>query len=329
MKNHIYIIAIFTLVAACQNKPLNVSIKLNEEMLLRNLKVISQDSMEGRFFGTEGNIKAQKYIEHQFDSLGIEPAFSNGRIQEFDHTFRGEERQKIYPISNLPEDFANVSDTTVTGGNVVTMIKGEINKTIVITSHLDHLGIRKGEIFNGADDDASGSAALLTIANYFKNKSPKHTLIFAAVDAEEIGSLGCDYLLENSPIDVENIVLNVNMDMIAHNDSFQLYASGLYHYPNLKQPLDDLKSTKIDLIYGHDDPNSKDLQDWTFSSDHRIFHKKQIPYIYFGVEDHKDYHQSTDDFENINKEFYVDAVKLIIRAIEGFDSFLYDESHKI
>jgi Zn-dependent M28 family amino/carboxypeptidase len=218
-----------------------------------------------------------------------------------------------------------VPDTTVTGGNVVTMIKGESEKAIVITGHLDHLGVQDGEIFNGADDNASGAAALLSIANHFKNKSPKHTLIFAAVDAEEIGSLGTEYLLNNLPIPIENIVLNINMDMIAHNDSLQLYASGLYHYPNLKQPLDSLKSTEINLLYGHDDPNDKDFEDWTFSSDHRIFHRKQIPFIYFGVEDHKDYHKSTDTYENINKAFYIDAVTLIIEAIEGYDSYLFNE----
>jgi Zn-dependent M28 family amino/carboxypeptidase len=329
MKNYIYIIACLTLILACQNNSSNKSIKVNEEMLLYNLKVISHDSMQGRFFGTEGNYKTQRFIAKQFDSLGIEPAFSSGSIQKYPFTFKGKFRQRIYPISNLAEDFSNVPDTTVTGGNIVTMIKGKSEKAIVITGHLDHLGIKDGEIFNGADDDASGAAALLTIANYFKNKSPKHTLIFAAVDAEEIGSLGCDYLLNNFPIAIKNIALNINMDMIAHNDSLELYASGLYHYPNLKQPLDDLKSTKINLLYGHDNPNDKNVEDWTFESDHREFHKRQIPFIYFGVEDHKDYHKSTDTYENINKEFYIDAVGLIIEAIEGYDSFLSNKYKRL
>lgn len=326
MRYCIYLLALLPLVLTCQNNSSNEIIKVDEEMLLYNLKVISHDSMQGRFFGTEGNYKTQRFIAKQFDSLGIEPAFSSGSIQNYPYTFKGKFRQEYYPISNPAEDFSNVPDTTVTGGNVLAMIKGESEKAIVITGHLDHLGVISGEIFNGADDDASGTAALLTIANYFKNKSPKHTLIFAAVDAEEIGSLGCEYLLNNFPIALENIVLNVNMDMIAHNDSMQLYASGLYHYPNLKQPLENLKSTKINLLYGHDNPNNKDVDDWTFQSDHRVFHEKGIPFIYFGVEDHKDYHKPTDTYENINKEFYIDAVRLIIEAIEGYDSFLFNES---
>jgi len=328
MEKYFYLIACLSIVLACQNKPLDKETKLDEEMLFYNLKAISHDSMQGRFYGTEGNYKAQKFIAGQFDSLGIEPAFAEGSIQKFPFTFTGKFRQRIYPISNLAEDFSNVKDTTVTGGNVVTMIKGEIESAIVITAHLDHLGVRNGNIFNGADDDASGVAALFSIASYFKKNPPQHTLIFAAVDAEEIGSLGCEYLLENFPIALEKIALNVNMDMIAHNDSLELYASGLYHYPQLKQPLDELKPSKIKLLYGHDDPSNDTIEDWTFSSDHRIFHEKQIPFIYFGVEDHKDYHKATDIYENINKEFYTEAVSLIIDAIEGYDSFFINESNE-
>lgn len=323
MKKYYYTILILLIIIACKQVATKEISDVNDEMLLQNLKVISHDSMEGRFFGTEGNNKTQKFIAKQFDLIGIEPVFSSGYIQKYPYTFQGKFRQNVYPISNPAEDFSNVPDTTVTGGNVVAMIKGEIKKTIVITGHLDHLGIKNGEIFNGADDDASGAAALLSIAKYFKNNTAKHTLIFAAVDAEEIGSLGCDFLLNNFPIDLENIVLNINMDMIAHNDSSELYASGLYHYPNLKKPLDNIKSAKVNLLYGHDDPKEEGVQDWTFSSDHREFHKRQIPFIYFGVEDHKDYHKASDTFETINQEFYINAVKLIIEAIEGYDSFLY------
>lgn len=295
-------------------------------MLLYNLKVLSHDSLQGRFFGTEGNYKAQRFIAAQFDSLDIKPAYPSGYIQKFPHTFKGEFRQDVYPVSSPKSDFSNVPDTTVIGGNVVAMIKGENDKAIVITGHLDHLGVKNDEIFNGADDNASGSAALISIANYFKDKPLRHTLIFAAVDAEEIGSLGADYLLNNFPVSKQDIALNINMDMIAHNDSEELFASGSYHYPYLKQPLEDLKSSNIKLLFGHDNPTNKNSEDWTFSSDHREFHKRQIPYIYFGVEDHEDYHQSTDTYDNINEIFYVDAVELIIDAIEAYDAYLSNPS---
>ncbi|GGW49641.1 M20/M25/M40 family metallo-hydrolase [Arenibacter certesii] len=325
MKKYLFLFSCIALVLACKTQLIPETVSINEDKLLYNLKVISHDSMQGRFFGTEGNYKTQQFVADQFKALGIAPAFASGSIQQFPYTFKGKFRQRIYPITNPAEDYSNVPDTTVTGGNVVTMIKGKSDKAIVITAHLDHLGIKNGEIFNGADDDASGTAALLAIADHFKTKSPKHTLIFAAVDAEEIGSLGADNLLNNFPTAIENIALNINMDMIGRNDAFQLYAAGLYHYPHLRQPLDNIKSTKIELLYGHDDPNDEAKADWTFSSDHRIFHKKQIPFIYFGVEDHKDYHRPTDTYEQINKTFYISAVELIIEAIENYDSFLMDE----
>tara|TARA_R110002073_G_scaffold335987_1_gene529751 strand:- start:18053 stop:18979 length:927 start_codon:yes stop_codon:yes gene_type:complete len=298
-------------------------IKINEKLLLENLQQLSSDEFEGRGFSKEGNYKAQQLMANQFKALGLASVLDSGYIQQFPYTFKGKRRQRMFPIDSLGKDAENVPDTTVVGGNVLAMVKGKTDKVIVVTGHLDHLGIRNGEIYNGADDDASGTAALVAIAAYFKTKAPKHTLVFAAVDAEEIGSLGADYLVNNFPLDIQKVVLNVNMDMIAHNDSLQLYASGLYHYPQLKKPMENINSP-ISLLFGHDDPDNKDLDDWTFSSDHRIFHKLKIPFIYFGVEDHKDYHKATDTFENINQEFYIEAVKLIIQVIENYDNTVKD-----
>ena len=73
---------------------------------------------------------------------------------------------------------------------------------------------------------------------------------------------------------------------------------------------------------GHDNPNDKTQDNWTYSSDHISFHREKIPFIYFGVEDHKDYHKDTDTFETINQSFYIEAVKLITEAIESFDDYL-------
>jgi len=235
--------------------------------------------------------------------------------------YKGKRRQRMFPVKGKERTDANVPDTTVVGGNVISMVKGKSDKVIVITGHHDHLGIRNGKIYNGADDDASGTAAVIAIADYFKDKTPNHTLVFATVDAEEAGMHGSAYLVKNFPLGKENIVLNVNMDMISRNDKNELYACGLFHYPNLREPLTKVNST-INLLSGHDDPNNKTQQNWTNSSDHRSFHKEKIPFIYFGVEDHKDYHKDTDTFENINQEFYVEAVKLIIQAVENYDSFL-------
>ncbi|MFY0631457.1 MAG: M20/M25/M40 family metallo-hydrolase [Flavobacteriaceae bacterium] len=311
----------FILVASLTSCQTEKEVTINKEALLANLKELSSDAYEGRGFSRPGNYRAQKLIASKFKELGLDTYLESGYIQQFDQTLKGRTRQYLFPIADAKKDFSNVPDTTVVGGNVVGVIKGKSDKAIVITGHLDHLGIRNGKIYNGADDDASGTVALFAMAEYFKNKSPNHTLIFAAVDAEEIGSHGAEYFAANFKDAKEKIALNVNMDMIAHNDSLRMYASGLYHYPQLKPQLENIESP-ITLLFGHDDPKDKKLQDWTFSSDHRIFHKRGIPFIYFGVEDHKDYHQDTDTFENINQDFYYEAVKLIIQVIENYDQTL-------
>ena len=311
------LVASFSL-SACQTA---TPPEIDAVSLLSDLKEISSDAYEGRGFSTKGNYKAQEYIAKRFEEIGMTPYLESGFIQKFEQKLSGRSRQRLFPIENPAEDFSNVPDTTVVGGNVVAKIKGQSEKTIVITGHLDHLGIRNGELYNGADDDASGTCALIALAAYFKNSKPKHTLIFAAVDAEEVGMYGAEYFASNHPNVKENVVLNINMDMIAHNDANELYAVGLYHYPQLKPQLEKLDSS-INLLFGHDDPNNKEVQDWTYSSDHRIFHQRKIPFVYFGVDDHKDYHQPTDTFENINQEFYIAAVKLIAQVIERYDTTL-------
>lgn len=266
-------------------------------MLIQNLKVISHDSMEGRFFSTIGNLRTRKFLVNQFKILGLKPVIEKEYVQEFD---------------------SNLSNDSIKGGNILAMIPGQTEKMIVITAHFDHLGMDNGRIFNGADDNASGTSALLTMASYFKDKSLKHTLIFAATDGEELGSLGCEYLLNNFPKNIDDIDLNINMDMISRNRHDELYASGLYHNPGLTGYLDKI-NTEINLEYGNDDPNDLNGEDWTFSSDHQEFFKRKIPYIYFGVENHEDYHMPTDTFDRIDPGFYTEAVRLIIQVVENCD----------
>jgi Zn-dependent M28 family amino/carboxypeptidase len=177
-------------------------------------------------------------------------------------------------------------------------------------------------IYNGADDNASGVAALLTFAQYFSKNRPSHSIMFVALDGEEMGHQGAKALVKDFPFPLDEVVLNINMDMISRNDNNELYASGTYHYPFLKESLLTLnKSKKINLIFGHDIPGTGS-DDWTLASDHAQFHLKKIPFIYFGVEDHEDYHQPSDTFENIHPEFYVSAVQLILQSIIKLDKDL-------
>lgn len=269
--------------------------------LIEDVRILSADEMGGRSADAPGIEKARDYIEKRYRESGIKDLFGFGYRQGFRI-----ERSGKSPIRAI---------------NFVGQIKGKkrSDKYIVITAHYDHLGMRNGSVFNGADDNASGTAALFAIATYFAKNSPEHTLIFAAFDAEEMGLLGAKEFVANPPVAKENILLNINMDMISRSDKGELYAAGTYHYPQFKPALEAAqKKAKVKLLLGHDRPELG-MGDWTNQSDHAAFHAAKIPFIYFGVEDHKDYHRPTDDFANIQPEFYVRAVETIIEAIREFD----------
>ena len=120
----------------------------------------------------------------------------------------------------------------------------------------------------------------------------------------------------------KHIVLNLNMDMISRSDKNELFVVGASNNKDLKQILQKNQySSKIELLMGHDGYDG--LDNWIYSSDHANFHKKGIPFLYFGVEDHEDYHEPTDIFENIHPEFYVEAVKTILSVFEKVDTLRY------
>jgi len=271
----------------------------NGERLLQHIKILSSDDFEGRRTGTKGSTKARKYIINQFKKLNVLPLLETF-TQHFSFTRRG----KMY-----------------NGVNVLGFIKGTTSpyKYIVISAHYDHEGIINDEIYNGADDDASGVSALFAFAEYFKNNPPKHSVILAAFDSEELGLKGSKYFVNNSIVPLYYIEANINMDMISRSDKNELFAVGTRYNATLKHLISDFKqSEKVTLLIGHDGKDGK--QNWTNSSDHGSFHKKKIPFLYFGVEDHKDYHRPTDDYENIHPEFFIEAVNVIISVFRQLDA---------
>jgi len=282
----------------------NAQSYFNGEHLLLHIKTLSSDAFEGRQTGTKGGIKAKQYIIDQFEKLGVQP-LGEGFEQEFSFT----RRNKSY-----------------TAGNVLGLIKGtEFPESyIVISAHYDHLGIRKKEgqsdhIYNGADDDASGTSALFSFAEYFKNNPPKHSVILTAFDSEELGLKGSKYFVDHARVPLESIMVNLNMDMISRSDKKELYAVGTRYNAALKSLILNFKPAgNLKLLTGHDGEDGK--QNWTGSSDHGSFHNKKIPFLYFGVEDHKDYHKASDHYENIHPEFYKDAVRLIISVFNELDA---------
>ncbi|MFN1835412.1 M28 family peptidase [Balneola sp. MJW-20] len=270
-------------------------VKLNTMQLIEDLEFISSDSTQGRRTGTDGNRIAREYLIKRLTGIGVKP-------------FRGQ-YQHPFEFSRRNESY--------TGINIVAVSEGVSDSMIVISAHYDHIGRRDSLIFNGADDNASGTAALLALADYFSKVRTKHTLVFAAFDAEEMGKRGADAFVADSLVR-NKTVLNINMDMIAQNQDNEIYASGTYHYPFLRPVLEDLNTGEIRLLFGHDRPDSEQ-DDWTYASDQSAFHDAGIPFIYFGVEDHPHYHRHTDGFDTIPQEFYRRSVSLILDAVIAFD----------
>ena len=276
---------------------------LEADQLLTDVRVLAADSLEGRRTGTEGNQKAQAYLLEAFAAAGLH-AFGDDYAQPF----------------TFSRDGADVR-----GVNLVGYVEGSEHPDsfIVLTAHYDHLGRRNGEIYNGADDNASGTAGLLAAARHFAEQPPRHSIIFAALDAEEMGLQGARAFLKSPPVSVEQIHLNVNLDMISRSEAGELFAAGTYHYPFLKPYLEDVgEGSAVDLRFGHDRPDLPSGDDWTMSSDHGPFHQAGIPFVYFGVEDHAGYHKPTDDYEDITPDFFAEAVELVVAAVTSLDANL-------
>jgi len=270
--------------------------------LIKDIRTLSANKFEGRRTGTKGNRLAQFYILDRFKQAGL---------QLFHGTYE-------YPFYFME------GEKRVMGTNLYGYIPGKTEDVIVITGHYDHLGIRQREgqtdsIYNGADDNASGSAALLSLIRYYQQHPPTHTLIFAALDGEEEGLQGAKAFLQQPPVPLDRIKLNINMDMVSRNEKGELYVCGTNHYPALKQYVSRVAdSSALKVLMGHDKPE-EGSNDWTNQSDHYEFHRKGIPFLYFGVEDHADYHKASDEFERIDPRFYYQAVQTVKTAIDVAD----------
>uniref|UniRef100_UPI00404A2DB9 M28 family peptidase n=1 Tax=Daejeonella sp. TaxID=2805397 RepID=UPI00404A2DB9 len=274
---------------------------IDRSSLLRDIKTLSSDLFAGRKTGTEGNKAAAEYISARFTEAGL---------KSFQDHYR-------HPFS-----FKNRKSELINGTNLIGFVKGKTDNVIVISAHYDHVGVTNSMIYNGADDNASGVSVLFGIAEYFNVHKPRNTLLFIAFDAEEMGLQGAYSFLKEPVISIKSIIMNVNVDMVSHNDKSELYAVGTYKTPILKEIIEDADdNTGINILFGHDIPDSgKD--DWTMQSDQGPFAKENIPFIYFGVEDHDDYHKPSDKFANINQNFFHSASIAILRSIIKIDKDL-------
>lgn len=288
-------------VATAAGQPAAPPVRVDAAQVFRDMETLSSDAMEGRLVGSPGGEKARRYLAGRFKAAGVSP---------------------IAGSYERPFTFSARNSAARTGTNLLGLIRGsrDTDHVIVATAHYDHVGVRDGQVFNGADDNASGVAALLALATHYSASRPEHSILIAALDGEEAGLQGARALLREPPVPVSSMVVNVNMDMLGRDPNNTLFASGTHHFPYLKPYLARVAQRPVVLAFGHDTPGDK--EDWTRDSDHYVFHQAGIPWIYFGVEDFDQHHKATDDAATIGREFLAGAAATVIAAVREFDAHL-------
>ena len=274
--------------------------------LKEQLYFYASDEMEGRNTGSPGQKKAVNYLRDQYKKMGVP---GGGQYGDYFQIVPG----KAFGKPELSSE------------NVLAFIKGREfpDEVLVISAHLDHVGMKDDKVYNGADDDGSGTIALLEIAEAFKQAvndgyGPRRSILFLHVTGEEIGLKGSKYYADNPIYPMENTIANLNIDMIgridaAHEDNpdyVYLIGSDM-----LSQELHDMSeaanksSMNMNLDYkynGKSDPNR-----FYYRSDHYNFAKNDVPVIFYFNGTHEDYHKPTDTPDKIEYELYQRRAKLI------------------
>jgi hypothetical protein len=235
------------------------------------------------------------------------------------------EKNGVYK-QNISIEFENISEP-IGSENVVAMIPGKEKpeEYIILSAHLDHVGMHDGEVFNGADDDGSGTVALLEIAEAFQKAvengdGPKRSIVFLHVTGEEKGLLGSQYYTDYDPIvSLENTVANLNIDMIGRIDPKRKIGKRNYIYligsDKLSTELHELSElvnkqyTNIELDYTYNDEN--DPNRFYYRSDHYNFAKNNIPIIFYFNGTHADYHKATDTPDKIEYDLLQNRTQLV------------------
>lgn len=282
------------------------SIKADE--LKKNLMIIAADDMQGRDTGSEGQKKAGKYMIDFYENLGISAPKVLGSYY-----------QKV-PKEALKSRRGDLPDSE----NILAFIEGteKPEEIIVISAHYDHVGTKNGVVYNGADDDGSGTVAVMEIAEAFQQakksgKGPKRSVLFLHVTGEEHGLLGSKYYSENPVFDLKNTVVDLNIDMIGRSDKENegknyVYVIGSEMLSSELKKINENANNvtnKLELNYKYDDPN--DSQRLYYRSDHYNFAKHGIPVAFFFDGIHEDYHQPTDDPEKIDYPLLQKRAQLI------------------
>ena len=316
MKKSIFVIGLLS-VAACspsmRTEPLKIGAAVADSGAIRSdIAYLASDRLEGRLTGSPGNDSAAAYIARRYKYLRLKTPFP-GYLQNF----------VARPAAN-----AHMGDTAgLKTQNVVAMLEGTDpaykGKYIVIGAHFDHLGRstqyamdpQAGDaIRNGADDNASGTAAVLQLARMLSVSRPKHSVIFVNFSGEEEGLLGSQYFVDNAPVPVDSIVSMFNFDMVGRLRDDKLFVYGTGTATELPSLVDsaNLKILPALSIQGGGDGFG--------SSDHASFYAKNIPVLHFFTDNHEDYHRATDDVEKINAGGEARVVNLAFDMIKSLDT---------
>ncbi|MFT4683672.1 MAG: Zn-dependent M28 family amino/carboxypeptidase [Urechidicola sp.] len=275
---------------------------------------LASDEFEGRKTGESGQKKAAEYLASHYNINGIPKYLKKNYFQ-------------IIPVSELINK-RRKSTSNNPSENVVAFIEGieRPEEVVVISSHYDHEGIKNGLIYNGADDNASGTTGVLLIAKAFAKAKkdghgPKRSIMFVNFTAEEQGLLGSKYFIANPILPLENIVVNLNIDMIGRigkdrqNDSDYIYVIGADRLSTELHEINERmnsKYTNIELDYQYNERN--DPNRFYKRSDHYNFAKKGIPIAFYFNGTHEDYHKPTDTPDKILLDLLVKRVKLVFHT---------------
>lgn len=289
-------------------------VTVDADRLMDVVRELASAEYQGRRTGSAGHARARAFIERRFRQAGLQPV---GRrfAQPFSLSAPGSRAEATGGASLLDAG-------ALEGVNVVGLCPAETPEApyLLVGAHYDHLGTRDGVVYPGADDNASGIAVLLALAETCGHVTRRHTLVIVGFDAEELGLAGARALVAEPVVPLDELRLMVNLDMVGRNERAELFAAGLSHAPRLAPILERVRArAPLTLRFGHDTPGPPGY-DWTHLSDHGPFHDAGVPFVYFGVEDHRDNHQPTDTADRIDAAFLRDAAITILDAIDELDS---------
>lgn len=281
---------------------------ITSENVKVHVEELASDKYEGRLTGEKGQKMAANYIRDFYKKIGVEPG-----IKGTDKYFQ-----------TIPKDFLKGKSNFDTQ-NVLGFIYGseKPEEIIVISGHYDHLGHKNDEIYNGADDNASGTAAVLEIAKIFQQaviegEGPKRSILFLNLTGEEEGLFGSKYYTSHPIYNLKNTIADLNIDMVGRVDPkheekkdyiYLIGADKISQELHFISEAVNNKYTKLDLDYTYND--EKDPNRFYYRSDHYNFAKNGIPIIFYFNGVHADYHQPTDTADKIDYEQLAKRARLV------------------